>query len=108
MLNFALLCANLSRTLRLLMSSVVAMLQGKIQVQVPLVRHSPLDLGAGFKALDKLTQDSQTDVSSYSLDDHDQIIPSTSSSVYLKSKDDKQDSSPSSKLLNGVSDNNTE
>lgn len=76
MLDLALLCTNPSPTLRPPMSSVVAMLQGKIPVQAPLVRHSPLDQGAGFKAFEKLTQDtqdSQTDVSLYSRDGHDQI-----------------------------------
>ena len=113
MLNVALLCTNPSPTLRPPMSSVVSMLQGKIPVQPPLVHKSSLDKGARFKAFERLIQDSQTDDSSYSHDTHDQIgisMDGTSKgfSDSFKGKDDKQESSPSSKVLKDLSDKNSE
>ncbi|CAI9784289.1 unnamed protein product [Fraxinus pennsylvanica] len=75
MLNLALLCTNPSPTLRPSMSSVVSMLEGKIPVQAPkIMRRTPSE-DIRFKAFEKLSQDSQTHVSTYSNEQ-------TSDSVY--------------------------
>ncbi|XP_073151270.1 probable LRR receptor-like serine/threonine-protein kinase At1g53440 [Henckelia pumila] len=68
MLNLALLCANPSPTLRPTMSSVVSMLEGQIPVQAPLVKRGPMDSDIRFKALEVLSQDSQTRASTISAD----------------------------------------
>ncbi|KAL7087501.1 hypothetical protein ACP275_13G071200 [Erythranthe tilingii] len=61
MLNLALLCANPSPTLRPSMSSVVSMLEGKIPVQAPVVKHgTTANEEMRFKAFEILSQDSQT------------------------------------------------
>ncbi|EYU29542.1 hypothetical protein MIMGU_mgv1a0269212mg, partial [Erythranthe guttata] len=61
MLNLALLCANPSPTLRPSMSSVVSMLEGKIPVQAPVVKHgNTANEEMRFKAFEILSQDSQT------------------------------------------------
>ncbi|XP_028772700.1 probable LRR receptor-like serine/threonine-protein kinase At1g53430 isoform X2 [Neltuma alba] len=61
MLNLALLCTNLSPTLRPSMSSVVSMLEGKTPIQAPINKHR--DQYARFKML---SYDSQTFVASQS------------------------------------------
>uniref|UniRef100_A0A803NXY4 non-specific serine/threonine protein kinase n=1 Tax=Cannabis sativa TaxID=3483 RepID=A0A803NXY4_CANSA len=70
MLHLALLCTNPSPTLRPPMSSVVSMLEGKIPVQAPLVKQSTMDQDARFRAFEKLTHDSITDMSGYSQESH--------------------------------------
>ncbi|XP_062087297.1 probable LRR receptor-like serine/threonine-protein kinase At1g53430 [Humulus lupulus] len=97
MLNLALLCTNPSPTLRPPMSSVVSMLDGKIPVQPPLVKRSTMDQDARFKAFEKLTHDSQTDMS-FSLPDSHQV---GDSSVSGQSRDDStvMDHNSSTKLL---------
>ncbi|KZV30859.1 Leucine-rich repeat transmembrane protein kinase isoform 1 [Dorcoceras hygrometricum] len=72
MLNVALLCANPSPTLRPLMSSVVSMLEGQIPVQAPLVKRGLLDSDIRFKALEVLSQDSQTRASTISVGSREQ------------------------------------
>ncbi|PON69845.1 Phosphorylase kinase, gamma catalytic subunit [Parasponia andersonii] len=103
MLNLALLCTNPSPTLRPPMSSVVSMLEGKIPVQAPLVKRSTADQDARFKAFEKLTQDSQTDISLYSPDSHrigtSMDGPWIPSSVYGQSKADNQDNTSARRLL---------
>ncbi|RXH84042.1 hypothetical protein DVH24_026941 [Malus domestica] len=69
MLNLALLCTNPSPTLRPTMSSVVSMLEGKTPVQAPMKR-GPVEQDARFKAFERLSQDSQTNVSMFSQDSH--------------------------------------
>ncbi|CAH9111323.1 unnamed protein product [Cuscuta epithymum] len=65
MLKLALLCANPSPTLRPSMSSVVKMLDGKMEVQVPAAIMSARSNGdPRFKALEKLSHDSHTSTSS--------------------------------------------
>ncbi|GMN75526.1 hypothetical protein TIFTF001_056539 [Ficus carica] len=96
MLNLALLCTNPSPTLRPPMSSVVKMLEGKIPVQAPVVSRRTFGQSPGFKAFESLRQGSQTDVSEYSHECHDQAClymdgSSTGSSVTIKSKDGNRD-----------------
>lgn len=65
MLQLALLCTNPSPTLRPPMSSVVSMLEGKTPIQAPpIIKGSDNAQDARFKALEFLSQDSQTHVSS--------------------------------------------
>ncbi|KAG6634333.1 probable LRR receptor-like serine/threonine-protein kinase At1g53430 isoform X1 [Carya illinoinensis] len=104
MLNLALLCTNPSPTLRPLMSSVVSMLEGKIAVQTPIIKRSETNPDARFKAFEKLSQDSQTHVSTWLHDSQMQRGmsmdgPWIDSSVSLQSKDEIRDHSSSSKLL---------
>ncbi|XP_028763745.1 probable LRR receptor-like serine/threonine-protein kinase At1g53430 [Neltuma alba] len=94
MLNLALLCTNLSPTLRPSMSSVVSMLEGKTPIQAPINKHK--DQYARFKML---SYDSQTFVASQSsMEQRDKSTDGTwaDSSISLPSKDDF---SSSSKLL---------
>lgn len=102
MLNIALLCTNPSPTLRPPMSSVVRMLENEIPVQAPIVKRSSADPDARFKAFELLSQDSQTQVSSFSQDSHQRGTsmdgPWIDSSISLQSKDSHENSS-SSKLL---------
>ncbi|XP_071717092.1 probable LRR receptor-like serine/threonine-protein kinase At1g53440 [Rutidosis leptorrhynchoides] len=60
MLNIALLCTNPSPSLRPAMSAVVSMLDGKIPVQTQIVKRGAADADMRFKALETLSQDSQT------------------------------------------------
>lgn len=103
MLNLALLCTNPSPTLRPPMSSVVSMLEGKLPVQAPLVKRSTMDQDARFRAFEKLTQDSQTDMSLYSPDSHRVATsmdgPWIDSSVSGQSKEGGLDNSSSSRLI---------
>ncbi|KAK4794652.1 hypothetical protein SAY86_012646 [Trapa natans] len=77
MLNIALLCTNPSPTLRPSMSSVVGMLEGKVAIQVPLIKRSTMDPDPRFRAFEGLSHDSQTHISSSSIDA--QQIPGTMS-----------------------------
>ncbi|XP_040989135.1 probable LRR receptor-like serine/threonine-protein kinase At1g53430 [Juglans microcarpa x Juglans regia] len=104
MLNLGLLCTNPSPTLRPLMSSVVSMLEGKIAVQTPIIKRSETNPDARFKAFEKLSQDSQTHISTWLHDSQMQRGmsmdgPWIDSSVSLQSKDETRDHSSSSKLL---------
>ncbi|XP_062169214.1 probable LRR receptor-like serine/threonine-protein kinase At1g53430 [Alnus glutinosa] len=111
MLNLALLCTNPSPTLRPSMSSVVSMLEGKIAVQAPIIKRSETNLDARFKAFGKLSQDSQTQISTFSQDSQIQreismTGPWTDSSVSVHSKDETRDHSSSSRLLQDLYDVN--
>ncbi|TXG66674.1 hypothetical protein EZV62_007949 [Acer yangbiense] len=106
MLNIALLCTNPSPTLRAPMSSVVAMLEGKVPVQAPIVKRSSDNQDARFKAFEILSQDSQTMVSTFSQESHSQISNSSmdgpwrdSSSVSCQTTDETREPSSSSMLL---------
>ncbi|XP_022136550.1 probable LRR receptor-like serine/threonine-protein kinase At1g53440 [Momordica charantia] len=66
MLQIALLCTNLSPTLRPTMSSVVSMLEGKLAIEVSNIKRNTADRDARFKAFEKLSQDSQTSISTSS------------------------------------------
>ncbi|OWM88575.1 hypothetical protein CDL15_Pgr002342 [Punica granatum] len=68
MLNLALLCTNPSPTLRPPMSSVVSMLEGKIAIQAPLVKRNTMNPDPRFRAFERLSRDSQTNVSLFSQD----------------------------------------
>ncbi|KAF3442366.1 hypothetical protein FNV43_RR16282 [Rhamnella rubrinervis] len=102
MLNIALLCTNPSPTLRPPMSSVVRMLESEIPVQAPIVKRSSADPDARFKAFEMLSQDSQTQVSSFSQDSRQRGTstdgPWIDSSISLQSNDSHENSS-SAKLL---------
>ncbi|KAL6999655.1 hypothetical protein U1Q18_000812 [Sarracenia purpurea var. burkii] len=105
MLNVALLCTNPSPTLRPSMSSVVSMLEGKIPIQAPLIKRSSPNEELRFKAFERLSQDSQTHISSFSQDSQVQRsismdVPWTASSISISNKnDDARDRCSSSKLL---------
>lgn len=64
MLNVALLCTNPSPTLRPAMSSVVSMLEGKIAVQAPIIKRTSSGQDPRFRAFEKLSHDSRSQVSS--------------------------------------------
>lgn len=67
MLHIALLCTNLSPSLRPSMSSVVSMLEGKITVEVSNIKRNTTSREARFKAFDhKLSPDSLTSISTSS------------------------------------------
>lgn len=72
------------------MSSVVSMLEGKVPVQAPLVKRTTSDDHMRFKSFEKLSQDSQTQVSSYSQDSQVQSMnaPWSDSSVSVPGKDE--------------------
>ena len=104
MLNIALLCTNPSPTLRAPMSSVVAMLEGKVPVQAPIVKRSSDNQDARFKAFEILSQDSQTRVTTFSQENQSQSSmsidgPWIDSSVSLQSTDETRGYSSASKLL---------
>ncbi|GAB4849311.1 hypothetical protein Ancab_004112 [Ancistrocladus abbreviatus] len=65
LLNLALLCTNLSPTLRPTMSLVVSMIEGKSPVHAPIVKRTRVREDLRFKALGLLS-DSQKDVSATS------------------------------------------
>ncbi|GMY33404.1 isoform 2 of probable lrr receptor-like serine/threonine-protein kinase [Fagus crenata] len=103
LLCLALLCTNPSPTLRPSMSSVVSMIDGKIAVQAPIIKRSETNPDARFKAFERISQDSQTHVSSSFLDSQTQRGmsmdgPWTSSSFSVESKDDTRDHSSSGSL----------
>lgn len=64
MLNVALLCTNPSPTLRPTMSSVVSMLEGKIAVQAPIIKRTSSGQDPRFRAFEKLSHDSRSQISS--------------------------------------------
>ncbi|KAJ6966282.1 LRR receptor-like serine/threonine-protein kinase [Populus alba x Populus x berolinensis] len=100
MLNLALLCTNISPSLRPAMSSVVRMLEGKIPVQAPIINRGSMDQEARFKAFELLSQDSQTQVSTLSQSSQMQSSsisrdgPWVDSSYSLQSNDDAKDLYP--------------
>ncbi|KAG6790370.1 hypothetical protein POTOM_006523 [Populus tomentosa] len=100
MLNLALLCTNISPSLRPAMSSVVRMLEGKIPVQAPIINRGSMDQEARFKAFELLSQDSQTQVSSLSQSSQMQSSsisrdgPWVDSSYSLQSNDETKDLYP--------------
>ncbi|KAG6793749.1 hypothetical protein POTOM_002972 [Populus tomentosa] len=100
MLNLALLCTNISPSLRPAMSSVVRMLEGKIPVQAPIINRGSMDQEARFKAFELLSQDSQTQVSSLSQSSQMQSssisrdAPWVDSSYSLQSNDAAKDLYP--------------
>ncbi|KAL6205899.1 hypothetical protein ACLB2K_023151 [Fragaria x ananassa] len=100
MLNLALLCTNPSPTLRPPMSSVVSMLEGKTPIQAPLSKRGSKEEDARFKAFERLSQDSQTHVSTFSQDSHVRGTstegPWIDSSVSLASKDESNEHSSTS------------
>ncbi|XP_056173118.1 probable LRR receptor-like serine/threonine-protein kinase At1g53440 [Syzygium oleosum] len=105
MLNLALLCTNPSPTLRPPMSSVVSMLEGKSAIQVPIIKRTATSPDPRIRALERLANDSQTNVSTFSQDTH-QVPGSMSiqgpwidSSAYFTSKDETLSHSSDSKLL---------
>ncbi|KAJ9671361.1 hypothetical protein PVL29_025181 [Vitis rotundifolia] len=109
MLNLALLCTNQSPTLRPPMSSVVSMLDGKIAVQAPTIKHDTMNPDMRFKAFEKLSLDSQSHVSAFSVDSQVQGSisldgPWIDSSISLHSREETRDFSSSSKLLTGHQD----
>ncbi|CAN8268379.1 unnamed protein product [Cochlearia groenlandica] len=114
MLNIALLCTNPSPTLRPPMSSVVSMLEGKIKVQPPLVKREADPNGAAamrFKAFELLSQDSESQVSTFEIDRENKSSssmdgPWLNSSFSVQHKDDDEDRSSSSsrQLLDDLTD----
>ncbi|KAL5564110.1 hypothetical protein UlMin_027274 [Ulmus minor] len=103
MLNLALLCTNQSPTLRPTMSSVVSMLEAKIPVQAPIIKCSTTDQDPRFKSFEKLTKDSQTEVSLYSRESHQESVSVDSawinSFTSAQSKDDSHSDACTSRLL---------
>ncbi|CAN8288110.1 unnamed protein product [Cochlearia groenlandica] len=114
MLNIALLCTNPSPTLRPPMSSVVSMLEGKIKVQPPLVKREADPSGAAamrFKAFELLSQDSESQVSTFERDRENKSSSSmdgpwvdSSISVQHKDDDEARSSSSSRKLLDDLTE----
>ncbi|KAJ6751951.1 hypothetical protein OIU85_002376 [Salix viminalis] len=99
MLHLALLCTNQSPSLRPLMSSVVRMLEGNIPVKAPIINHGGTDQEARFRALELLSQDSQTQVSTSSQSSEVQRSrsrdgPWIDSSFSLPSQDETKDLYP--------------
>ncbi|KAJ4981151.1 hypothetical protein NE237_031988 [Protea cynaroides] len=104
MLNLALLCTNPSPSLRPSMSAAVSMLQGKIAVKAPLVKRNSGTEDLRFKALERLSLDSQTLYSSSSHETRRQDSismdgPQTDSSISIHSKEVPRGSSSKSLLL---------
>ena len=109
MLNLALLSTNQSPTLRPSMSSVVSMLDGKIAVQAPTIKHDSMNPDMRFKAFEKLSLDSQSHVSAFSVDSQDQGSisvdgPWVDSSISLHSREETRGFPSSSVLLTGHQD----
>lgn len=108
MLNLALLCTNLSPTLRPPMSSVVSMLEGKGAIQAPIIKRTATNPDPRFRAFDRLANDSQTTLSTFS-QDTSQVPGSMSiegpwmdSSASFTSKDETRNHSSESKLLSDI------
>ncbi|KAL5564115.1 hypothetical protein UlMin_027279 [Ulmus minor] len=103
MLNLALLCTNQSPTLRPTMSSVVSMLEAKIPVQAPIIKRSTIGQDPRFKSFEKLTKDSQTEVSLYSHESYQESVSVDSawinSFTSVQSKDDSHNNASTSRLL---------
>ncbi|KAA8524026.1 hypothetical protein F0562_010543 [Nyssa sinensis] len=111
MLSLALLCTNPSPTLRPSMSSVVSMLEGKSPIQAPIVKRSSLTDDMRFKAFERLSQDSQTHVSTFSVDSQVQRSvsmdgPWIDSSISVQSKNGAEDQCSSSRLIPDLDDVN--
>ncbi|THG23337.1 hypothetical protein TEA_010785 [Camellia sinensis var. sinensis] len=99
MLNIALLCTNPSPTLRPSMSSVVSMLEGKSPIQAPLIKRNSPKEDMRFKAFERLAQDSQTHISTFSQNSQRSISmegPWIDSSVSSSSKNEVRNHSSSS------------
>ncbi|KAK9688737.1 hypothetical protein RND81_09G007600 [Saponaria officinalis] len=102
-LNLALLCTNLSPTLRPTMSSVVSMIDGKIPVQAPIVKRNRTMIDEDEvrrKTFERLSQDRHSLVSMSSSSSQPQRSmsmdgPSIDSSISMHSMDDIQEKSPS-------------
>lgn len=105
LLNVALLCANPSPTLRPTMSSVVSMIDGKLPVQAPIIKRGGMNENLRFKALEILSQDSQTHISissQFPSQVQRSILmdgPWMDSSISMPSEDDVPGNSSSSNLL---------
>ncbi|CAL5405969.1 unnamed protein product [Camellia sinensis] len=104
MLNVALLCTNISPSLRPSMSSAVSMLEGQSPIQAPVIKCNSLNEDMRFKAFERLTQDSQTHVFTFSVDSQVQRStlmdgPWIDSLVSVPSINEVRDHSSSSKLL---------
>ncbi|KAI6689604.1 hypothetical protein NL676_026432 [Syzygium grande] len=105
MLNLALLCTNPSPTLRPPMSSVVSMLEGKSAIQAPIIKRTATNPDPRFRAFERLPNDSQTNVSTFSQDTPQELGsmsiegPWIDSLASFTSKDETCDRSPESKLL---------
>ncbi|XP_010479905.1 PREDICTED: probable LRR receptor-like serine/threonine-protein kinase At1g53430 [Camelina sativa] len=118
MLNIALLCTNPSPTLRPPMSSVVRMLEGKIKVQQPpLVKREVDPSGSAamrFKAFEVLSQDSESQASTFARNREQHISPSSvdgpwvdssfSEPTQLQEEEEGRSSSSSRKLLDELTD----
>ncbi|CAH1429656.1 unnamed protein product [Lactuca virosa] len=95
MLNLAILCTNISPTLRPPMSSVVKMLDGKLPLLPPVVKRGVGNPDIKFKAFDMMSHDSQTQVSTISADSQGPSLWNDTS-LY---KDETQGTSSETKLL---------
>ncbi|GAB4846600.1 hypothetical protein Ancab_025606 [Ancistrocladus abbreviatus] len=108
LLNLALLCTNPSPTLRPTMSSVVSMIEGKSPIQVPTIKRTKMMDNLRFRALELLSEDSQTHVSSSQQSEVQLCIsmdgPFIDSSI--TSKDRQRGVSSSSRLLPDLVDVN--
>ncbi|KAL6311069.1 hypothetical protein AAG906_026905 [Vitis piasezkii] len=109
MLNLALLSTNQSPTLRPSMSSVVSMLDGKIAVPAPTIKHDSMNPAMRFKAFERLSLDSQSHVSAFSVDSQVQGSisvdgPWVDSSISLHSREETRGFPSSSVLLTGHQD----
>ncbi|KAL3748957.1 hypothetical protein ACJRO7_010102 [Eucalyptus globulus] len=97
-LNLALLCTNPTPTLRPPMSSVVSMLEGKSALPAPIIRCTATNPDPRLRAFERLANDSQTNVSTFS-EDNDQVPrsmsiqgPGIDSSAYFTSKEESRSS----------------
>ncbi|XP_010462234.1 PREDICTED: probable LRR receptor-like serine/threonine-protein kinase At1g53430 [Camelina sativa] len=120
MLNIALLCTNPSPTLRPPMSSVVKMLEGKINVQPPLVKREADPSGSAamrFKAFELMSQDSDSQASTFARNREQHISSSSmdgpwvdssfsepSKDVSLQQQEEGRSSSSSKNLLDDLTD----
>ncbi|WCJ43325.1 Leucine-rich repeat transmembrane protein kinase [Euphorbia peplus] len=101
-LSLALLCTNPSPTLRPSMSSVVSMVEGKIEVEAPIIKRSSMDDEARFKAFEILSQDSHTNYSNFTQESHqahNHSGPWIDSSISISSKDEISQDHSESPLL---------
>ncbi|KAF8012643.1 hypothetical protein BT93_I0718 [Corymbia citriodora subsp. variegata] len=105
MINLALLCTNPTPTLRPPMSSVVSMIEGKSAIQAPIIKCTAANPDPTSRAFERLANDSQTSVSTFSEDNH-QVPGSMSiegpwidSSAYFTSKDEILSPSAETTLL---------
>ncbi|XP_044480616.1 probable LRR receptor-like serine/threonine-protein kinase At1g53430 isoform X1 [Mangifera indica] len=93
MLNIALLCTNPSPTLRLSMSSVVSMLEGKSAVEAPIIKRNTDNNDARFKALEIISQDSQNHFTTFSHGSHEGPWSGSSTSLQTRDVSIEEDSS---------------